>query len=738
MRSLTLTLGLTVALVLIVSASVLAASPHAPAATCVWDNSSGNWSDAAHWSCAAVPGENDTATINGGTVNITGSVTVQTLILSGGTLQGSENITVTQAMAWSGCGVLGGSGATTIGSSAMLTVTWGGGSWACPQMNGRTLNILGAAVLTASDGHYVYLQGGSVISNAGTLDLQDSAQIYANDGASGVHNTGLLRKVGGTGTGTLDGVALNNTGTVQVLTGTLNLIGGGTSSGNFNAAAGATLNFGGGTHAITLTPASSINGAGTLGVSNGTVTIGGSGTYAAGITSITGGTLNLNLDGTTGRFNFSGGTLAGSKMLTVTQAMAWSGCGMLGGSGVTTIGSSAMLTVTWGGGSWACPQMNGRTLNNRGTAVVTASDGHYVYLQGGAVINNAGTLDLQDNTMLFGNNGGGAVNNTGLLRKVGGAGTATLDGVALNNTGAVQALTGTLSLSGLTQNGGVTLLNGGTLAGSSSPLNFYGGMLQGAGIVNGNVANIGGVVAPGNSPGMLRIAGNYTQGPTGTLDIELGGVVSGTQYDLLDVTGAASLSGTLNVSLIDSFTPISGTVFRILNFNTRSGDFITTTGTNLGWLTLHPYYGSDHLSLIAGTTMADLGISVTDDKAYAIAGEPITYTLVVTNAGPDAANGAIVTDTLPETISSVTWTCVATGGSCSAPGGSGHLSTTVNLDPGGVITFTIGGRLSPGANGTLNNTAYIAHPTDPNPADNSATDSDIVLYIKVYLPMGTS
>jgi hypothetical protein len=59
----------------------------------------------------------------------------------------------------------------------------------------------------------------------------------------------------------------------------------------------------------------------------------------------------------------------------------------------------------------------------------------------------------------------------------------------------------------------------------------------------------------------------------------------------------------------------------------------------------------------------------------------------------------------------------------------------VNLNAGGVITFTIGGRLSSSANGTLINTAYVSHPTDPDPSNNSAADSDIVLYIKLYLPL---
>jgi len=469
--------------------------------------------------------------------------------------------------------------------------------------------------------------------------------------------------------------------------------------------------------------------------SAGTTTVSGIGSYAVdGNTDINGGTLNMNLDATTANMSLSGGTLQGSNSITVTGGMMWTN-GTQSGSGATTIANGAALTITANGDCvyTSGTELTGRTLNVAGTATLSGTNS--LCAQSGT-INNSGLFDIVRDVNVWWNGGSSAVlNNTGTLRKSGGTGTSGWSSVAVNNAGTVQAQSGTLSFSSFTQSSGVTMLNGGSLSKSSGTLNFYGGALQGTGIVTGNVVNTGGIVSPGNSPGILRIVGNYTQGPTGTLNIELGGVVSGTQYDLLDVTGAASLSGALNVSLINSFTPISGTVFRIVNFSTRSGDFITETGTNLGWLTLLPYYSSDHLSLIAGTTMADLGISVTDGKSYAVAGDPITYTIVVTNAGPNAANGVVVTDTLPETISSVTWTCVASGGSCGALSGSGNLSTTVNLDPDGVITFTIGGRLSPGANGTLINTVYASHPTDPDSSNNSATDSDIVLYIKVYLPL---
>ncbi len=141
------------------------------------------------------------------------------------------------------------------------------------------------------------------------------------------------------------------------------------------------------------------------------------------------------------------------------------------------------------------------------------------------------------------------------------------------------------------------------------------------------------------------------------------------------------------------------------------------------------------VAITVNPVVADLSLSLTDGVAYAIPGNPITYTLVVANAGPDTANDAVVTDTLPGTLNGVTWTCIASGGSCSTPSGAGNLSTTVNLDAGGAVTFTIGGRLAPGAIGTLVNTAYVSHFSDPNPDNNYATDSDIVLHVKLYLPL---
>jgi uncharacterized repeat protein (TIGR01451 family) len=140
-------------------------------------------------------------------------------------------------------------------------------------------------------------------------------------------------------------------------------------------------------------------------------------------------------------------------------------------------------------------------------------------------------------------------------------------------------------------------------------------------------------------------------------------------------------------------------------------------------------------------TNADLSITKTDGLANVNAGSPITYTIVVSNAGTSTgpANGAIVTDTVPASISGVTWTCGSpTGGAtCGAANGSGNsISTTANLPVGATLTYTVSGTLSLAASGTLSNTATIVtpasgvtDPTDPGrtgAGNNSATDTTII------------
>ena len=128
--------------------------------------------------------------------------------------------------------------------------------------------------------------------------------------------------------------------------------------------------------------------------------------------------------------------------------------------------------------------------------------------------------------------------------------------------------------------------------------------------------------------------------------------------------------------------------------------------------------------------LADLSITKTDGVTSVVAGTAVTYTIVVTNAGPSSAIGALVTDTLPASLTGASWTCAAVlPNSCAATSGSGSISTTVDLVSSGSATFTLTGTVAPATTGTIANTASVAPPagvTDPTAADQSATDSDTV------------
>ena len=125
---------------------------------------------------------------------------------------------------------------------------------------------------------------------------------------------------------------------------------------------------------------------------------------------------------------------------------------------------------------------------------------------------------------------------------------------------------------------------------------------------------------------------------------------------------------------------------------------------------------------------ADLQITKTDNKTTAVPGTSDTYTIVVTNAGPSSVTGATVMDTFPAIFTGVTWTATATGGATGfTASGSGNINDTVTMPAGSIITYLVTGTISPNATGSLSNTATVTAPagvSDPNPGNNSATDTD--------------
>jgi hypothetical protein len=101
------------------------------------------------------------------------------------------------------------------------------------------------------------------------------------------------------------------------------------------------------------------------------------------------------------------------------------------------------------------------------------------------------------------------------------------------------------------------------------------GVLSGGGTVGGDVTNNGGTLSPGNSPGILEITGDYAQNADGGLLVEIGGTDPGSEFDVLEVAGTASLAGELAVVLLEGYRPAMGDRFDILEFGSLSGTFDT-------------------------------------------------------------------------------------------------------------------------------------------------------------------
>ena len=134
----------------------------------------------------------------------------------------------------------------------------------------------------------------------------------------------------------------------------------------------------------------------------------------------------------------------------------------------------------------------------------------------------------------------------------------------------------------LTKTGDGTMAVNNNVLTSGGMVDCQVGTCSGTGTISGSLNN-GGTVAPGNSPGILTVDGDYTQGGSGTLAIEIGGTVPGEEYDRLVVNGIATLDGTLDVTLIDGFELSGDLLFDVLDFDSVVGDFTTQNLAGLQW-----------------------------------------------------------------------------------------------------------------------------------------------------------
>ncbi|QDT01582.1 hypothetical protein [Adhaeretor mobilis] len=133
---------------------------------------------------------------------------------------------------------------------------------------------------------------------------------------------------------------------------------------------------------------------------------------------------------------------------------------------------------------------------------------------------------------------------------------------------------------------------------SGSTAVFLGALSGNGNVGSGDIQALGDL-QPGFSPGAMEFGGDLSLGQLSNLEIEIGGLTPGIEFDLVDIAGEAALTGDLEVSLIHGFEPSAGDTFEILTADEGvNGTFFSTilptlTG-NLDW---QINYGTNNIVL---------------------------------------------------------------------------------------------------------------------------------------------
>jgi hypothetical protein len=510
------------------------------------------------------------------TVNNTGSVTFTSLNIGFGTLTGSASITVTGATTWdtgriSGTGVISLLGNSSFFASGSLT----------DALDTATLNNFG----TVTDSVPMPLTNGATVDNdpGATWNLQNGASVT---GSGLFTNLGTLNSAPGAAGSDAITARFTNVGTFNVQSGVFNATAV-TNSGTVNIAANSTISLGTGSSSPStgagpfLTIDDTAGAIGTVDVSTGKVQIIGE----AGVV-----LSDIAYDSLGDLFGIDG-----SHLYSINT-----------GTGLATLIGPTNLPND--------PGLTALTFGSNGTLYATSASTQNLYtldpktgaatLVGNVGFTSAGDLAFNGGDLF--ETASTAARNSELIRihlstpttigsvtDVGSTGFPSVFGLATGGNGVLYGVSGTQVFSINTSTGAGTLVTnyGGqglaaafgtafvTEAGAPQPGTFTqtAGLLAGGGVIVGNVIINGGVVSPGFSPGTLTVNGNYTQGSGGSLKEEIAGTGAG-QFDVLNVTGTASLGGTLNISLLNGFVPAPGSSFNFLTAASISGTFATVNG----------------------------------------------------------------------------------------------------------------------------------------------------------------
>ncbi|WP_193213448.1 S8 family serine peptidase [Luteolibacter marinus] len=519
-----------------------------------WVNTTGDnlWTTAANWDVAAQP--NHLATVNLGAAG--------TVLLNDGSTQDITNLWV---------------GDTSSHGDLQLS-------------NASQLNVSSRLVIGNGDDDQLLLSGGSNLASAGRLQVfgQEDVTITLSGASHWTHTySGTVDTFGSVGGVDLDILSGSSLTLGHTLGGQILKIAGNTSTVNMTVS-GAGSGFDFGAHSLQL----GLGGDLTLLVSDGADFGGNSGgniilgqTYGGTVTAQVLSGSNLG----------SGGSVSikyGASLLMDDASLYAETLSLIAGNATLQNGTTG--TVGWI--NFTNP--NTLTLDGTDTSLTVSGssqsldDGGTITVQGGASIHYTHASDFN----LYSSDGGGTFTVTGSgsqatfaggLTNSGTGSTATFtvaDGAdasfagaisltgthGLNFTGADSSVsaTGDVSLTGsntVTLDQAATFKIGGVLYFiPSTTFNLLGGATLDVVTINNSFTNTSGILHLADTAAAGTIDGNYTQELAATLRFGIGGTTPGTGFDTLYIDGTADLAGTIEVDLLDGFTPALDDSFTVL------------------------------------------------------------------------------------------------------------------------------------------------------------------------------
>jgi hypothetical protein len=243
---------------------------------------------------------------------------------------------------------------------------------------------------------------------------------------------------------------------------------------------------------------------------------------------------------------------------------------MKAGSTVNNNGTLHLGTAS----TWQCT-----VNNNNGGTITDGGNGAQVQLGSSSIVTNAGSFVSRTAGTA------GSFINSGTLSTPGTCNFTIKTGAVMTNSGSMTFSSSDNNLNiqssaSLTNTGTVT--NNGTMSVNASATFTNNGTYKGSGTFTGSLFTnpSGGIINVGNSAGCMTFSNGFTN--SGTIQIEVNGVTDNcTQFDKINVTGTATLGGTLAFTF--SYGGSGNDKASYISATTVSGTFATVTGMGLNW-----------------------------------------------------------------------------------------------------------------------------------------------------------